>query len=436
MRRWYPPIEVSRRGWLVIALALLGVACDSHGLQKSSDAGAVSSGGTGGSLCTDSSQCPSPQVCNFNTDMKCGPAVYTQVDVSDEFTCAVVSDGTLRCWGINNYGQLGVASTNNQLAPIQVPGLSNVQMVAIGWRYTCALLWDGQVNCWGYNVNGSLGCPAPATIGSALQCTPYPQGALVDGIIAGGERACALLADSTVQCWGRNNHYQVGDGTNVSAFSPATVVSLADITAVASGLWQACAITLDGAAWCWGANDRGQLGNGTYSEGPSPTNASGLDGIAARVTAAAVGEGHSCFLLEDGSLRCTGDDNYGQLGDGGVSRSKVPIVATQFPPPSQLLAVGFGFTCVLGGDHSLRCVGAGSQGQLGNGTSATSQTPVVVSLPDGVAVAAVAAHCNHACVLSTDGRLWCWGSNSAGQLGNGTQVDSNVPVGVPAPARN
>jgi alpha-tubulin suppressor-like RCC1 family protein len=298
------------------------------------------------------------------------------------------------------------------------------------------LLWDGQVNCWGYGINGSLGCAAPVTTGGAPRCTPYPPESEVDGIIAGGERACTLMADSTVQCWGRNNHYQVGDGTTASAFSPATVLGLADVTAIATGLWQACAITSDGAAWCWGANNRGQLGNGTYDEGPSPTIATDLDGIANRVTGVAAGEGHSCFLLEDGSLRCSGDDDYGQLGDGGVSRSKVPVVASQFPAPSQLLAVGFGFTCVLGGDHALRCVGAGTQGQLGNGTSASSKLPVVANLPDGVSVAAIAARCNHTCVLSTDGRLWCWGSNSAGQLGNGTQVDSNLPVEVPAPVPN
>jgi len=326
-----------------------------------------------------------------------------------------------------------VTSTENRLEPASVLGVSKVQRVATGWRHTCVLLWDGQVDCWGYSTNGSLGCATPVLTDVGSACTPYPSGSAVDLIIAGGETACALLADGTVQCWGRNNHYQVGDGTNTTAFRPMTAVGVADATDLATGVWQTCAVIADGTARCWGANNRGELGNGTSNEGPIATAVSGIDGTSGSVLLAAVGEGHTCFVLDDGTVRCTGDDDYGQLGDGGTTRRFAPVVATLLPANPRLIAVGLGFTCLVGDDLRPQCLGAGTQGQLGNGASAPSKVPVAVSLPEGATLATLAARYNHACAVGTDGRLWCWGQNSSGQLGNGTQITANLPVQVPMP---
>jgi alpha-tubulin suppressor-like RCC1 family protein len=395
--------------------------------------GLPATGGGTGTFCSTNRDCPPPHVCNLNTDLRCGPAIYTQVDVANENTCAVVSDGTLRCWGSNRNGQLKLASTENQLVPVPIPDLANVRMVATGWLFNCVLLRDGQVACWGYNYNGTLGCPAPATSGGSLSCTPYPSGSKVEQIMAGAELACAILSDGTMQCWGRNHRYQVGDGTNATAFNPMTVSGLADVRAAKIGLWQTCAVIGDGTARCWGANDRGQLGNGTYTDGPKLTAASGIDGSTSRVTAVAPGEDHSCFLLDGGAVRCTGDNTYGQLGDGGSTRSAAPVLASQLTQSTRAIAVGIGMTCAWDGNRTLRCLGAGSSGQLGSGTSAPSRTPVTVELPAGVSIVSVAAKYGHVCALSADGRIWCWGTNGVGQLGNGTQTNSSVPVQVPAP---
>ena len=446
---------------------LMSAACGSSGLKKrAADAdpasvggadatgGVLSTGGvpsTGGSpgsggttqalpdaatgTCAANSDCASPMVCNVNTDGNCGPAIYTQVDVADTNTCAVVSDGTLRCWGGNAQGQLGPASTVNHLVPFLIPDQKAVRSVATGWAFTCVLLRSGQVNCWGYNVNGELGCFAPVTSNNGPLCTPFAAGSPVEQIVAGAERACARLADGTAQCWGRNDHYDLGDGTRTNSFGPVVASGIANATAIASGLWQACAVMADGTARCWGANDRGQLGNGTIAANPVATLVYGIDGIANRVVAASPTEDHSCVLLADGSVRCFGEDLYGGLGDGKTVTTTI-AVTSQFSKTAIGIASGAKSTCAIIGGTSVQCVGYGAFGQLGNGTFTQSSVPVTVALPEGVSVKSLAARYNHVCALSVDGRLWCWGVNTSGQLGNGSTANSSVPVEVAAPVAN
>jgi alpha-tubulin suppressor-like RCC1 family protein len=386
----------------------------------------------GEGLCTKNSDCVRPLVCNLNTNKKCGPAVYTQVDVSDVNTCAVVSDGTLRCWGGNSNGQLGTAGTGNQLIPVVVPDQTDVRSVATGWGYTCVLLFNGQVNCWGRNVNGNLGCPTPTTTSNGQTCMPYGPGSTVDVLIAGGERACVVLKDRTVECWGRNDHYQVGDGTTSTASRPVRVVGVSDVVSIATGIWQACVVTSEGSVRCWGANDRGQLGTGKYADTPV-TNLPGLDILSSRVVSAMTAEDHSCYSLSDGTIRCSGDDNYGQLGDGGSARTATLVLASKIPVSMQLMAVGINVTCVIGDESPLQCLGNGTSGQLGHGAFTSSSSLVTVKLPDDFSVWSVATKYSHLCALGTEGSLMCWGLNSSGQLGNNTTKTSNVPVEVAPP---
>jgi alpha-tubulin suppressor-like RCC1 family protein len=388
--------------------------------------------GSVGSSCTSNSDCIPPQVCNLNLNGTCGSAVYTQVDVSDVSTCAVVSDGTVRCWGGNSKGQLGIAGTDNQLVPKVVPDQTNVRSVATGWGFTCVLLFNGQVNCWGSNGNGKLGCPTPTATSNGQTCMPYGPGAAANLLIAGGEHACVVLTDRTVQCWGRNDHYQVGDGTTTATSRPVRVAGVSDAASIGTGIWQTCVVTLDGHARCWGANDRGQLGTGTTLD-TAVTSLPGLEELAARVVSAMPAEDHTCYVLSDGTVRCSGDDDDGQLGDGGNARSVKPVVASKIPAPVQLLAAGINVTCVARDDGRLQCLGRGTSGQLGHAASASSPTLVTVQLPPGRSVQSVAAKYSHLCAINSEGRLWCWGANSAGQLGNKTTTTSNVPVEVAPP---
>ena len=438
---------------LLVSLALLhsAAACgnSNSGLRRFDGGDLAPVGGavdgptssTGGSpgfpdlgtpACMSNDDCMSPMVCNINTDGACGPASYTQIDVSGTTTCAVVSDGSLFCWGGNPLGEMGPTTTGNHLVPFRIPYQQKVRTVATGYGFTCVLLLTGQVDCWGQNGNGALGCANPQASSMGPLCTPYPPGSAISQLVAGAERACVGMSKGIVQCWGRNDHYDLGDGTNVSKYAPVTVLGIETAIAIASGVWQACAVLEGGSAKCWGANNRAELGNGTTAATPSATFVSGLDGKTDKVMAVSAAEDHSCLVLEDGSIRCFGENLYGELGDGKTVMSLVPVVA-QFPKGATDVATGIQFTCALFGSSTMQCLGKGGAGQLGNGAFAQSPSPVVVNLPEGTFVKALAAKFNHICVLGSEGRLWCWGDNSSGQLGTGTNKNASRPFEVPMP---
>jgi len=386
--------------------------------------------------------CSAPDVCNVNTDGKCGRPIYVHLAVGEYSACAVVSDGTLRCWGDNSYGELGLVGSQVRTIPVPVPGVSNARTVTVGWLHGCALLRDGQVDCWGYNCNGSAGCSFDSSLPHQW-CTPKSAGSPVAQISAGSETSCVRLLDGTVECWGRNDVGQTGDGTfgfinhcgdtNIDRFDPVTTVGIRDSVDVVSAPWHGCAVVADGSLRCWGKNSDGQLGTGDTTAHLTASPVVGIDGagddsFAVSVTAAAQ---HTCALMRDGSIRCFGLNTSGQLGVPGVEVSLGPVL-THPGLSASFVAAGYGYTCaVVSG--SVACWGSNGFGQLGGGTFVDSPSPVVARLPAGVSVATV--HAKHAftCALSVDGRIFCWGQNYAGQLGIGTTADSAVPVEVAAP---
>ncbi|MFN2476361.1 MAG: RCC1 domain-containing protein [Chthoniobacterales bacterium] len=185
----------------------------------------------------------------------------------------------------------------------------------------------------------------------------------------------------------------------------------------------------DGRVLGWGYNLNGQLGNGSTSNSTTP----GAVSLPAGVTASAVSEGlaHSLAIGSDGKLYAWGGNNFGQLGNGSTANSTPPVVVS-LPAGVTASAIGAGFNHSLaaGSDGKLYAWGSNGEGELGNGSTTQSTTPGLVSLPAGVTASAVIAGGYHSLALGSDGKLYAWGSNSYGQLGNGSTTDSNIPVPV------
>ncbi len=247
---------------------------------------------------------------------------------------------------------------------------------------------------------------------------------------AGRAFACALLDDDTVQCWGRNSSGQLGDGTNDGRLTPGAVTGLSGpVTdlALGSGSSHACALIDDGTVQCWGNNFRGQLGDGTTEERPIPVSVTGLGGTAIAIDA---GDRHSCAILQGGSVQCWGENNKGQLGDGGTTDSAAPVTVAGLSGPATALAPGQEHTCALIQGGTVQCWGNGSSGRLGNGGTADSLTPVSVSSLSGT-VTAIASGSFHTCALIDGGAMQCWGRGTFGQIGNGsTNFNNTTPQTV------
>jgi uncharacterized protein (TIGR03437 family) len=389
---------------------------------------------------------------------------------------ALKGDGTVWAWGDNSFGELGDGSYTNSLAPVLVGGVAGVIAVSGSWIHSLAVKSDGTVWAWGDNTYGELGNGNSADSNVAL-----PVNGLAGAVaLAGGSaHSLALKSDGTVSSWGDNYWGELGNGSNANSNVPMPVDTLTGAVAIAGGDHYSLALKSDGTVWAWGDNYYGELGNGSNANSSVPVQASGLAGV---VTVAA-GEHHSLALKSDGTVWAWGDNGFGELGNGTNASSNVPVEVNGLAG-----AVGIG----AGSLHSLALRSDGTvwawgwNVELGNGTNANSSVPVEVSgLTGAVAVAGGAgyslalkndgtawtwgvsllgiypneftssnlpvpigglsdvvafaagqggqedrADSFHSLALRSDGTVWAWGYNLTGELGNGSNLSSNVPVQV------
>ena len=248
-------------------------------------------------------------------------ALSSAPDVDGVFhTCAVVNTGA-KCWGSNANGELGNAGNTDSLVPVPVSGLSSgVTDITVGSYHTCAVV-SGGVKCWGSGYYGELGNSQSGT--SAKTNIPVNVNSLGSGVtaLAAGDFSNCAIVNGGVQCWGLNNHSQLG---NVSAGGtssvPVQVYGLTSgVTAISAAGAHVCAVK-DGNVWCWGQNRVSQLNNGQFQDSVYPVQISGLSGV----TAISAGGSHDCALA-GGQVLCWGEDYYGQLGVGRMYQSPVPV---------------------------------------------------------------------------------------------------------------
>lgn len=339
-------------------------------------------------------------------------------------TCALTSAG-VQCWGWNEHGAVGDGSVQNRPNPQPVSGLTGqVAAVTAGERHTCALLTSGELRCWGGNSLGQLGLGWPL-----WRTAPVDSPVLINTaqVVAGETHACAVTASGEARCWGNNDVGQLGDGTNIARSEPTPVQGLSSgISQVATYSGHTCALTMTGGVKCWGNNEFGQLGNGTTVSSSTPVDVVGLQ---TSVLSLAVGRSHTCALLTNGGVKCWGYNGVGQLGDGTAISRSTPVDVLGLTSGAVAIATGGQHTCAVTSEGAVKCWGWNRDGQVGDGTTVNRNSPVAVS---GLSsnVSAVAAGASHTCALLASGQARCWGSNENGQLGDGTTTRRLTPVAV------
>lgn len=339
------------------------------------------------------------------------------VSAGGQHTCLLTTEGGVKCWGRNHFGQLGDGTLDDSAAPVDVVGLeSGVVAVAAGAVHNCAVTTAGGVKCWGGNDFGEAG---DGTDGNQ-RSTPVDViglGGKVDAVTAGFKHSCALLASGGVECWGSNAHGELGTGTTVNSVAPIAVTGLASgIVSVKAGDFHTCAVLADGTAKCWGQNIAGQLGDGTLIDRLTPVDVQGLGAAVSEIAAAG---GHTCALTDADSVFCWGDNLAGQLGDGSTNDSTSPVAAVGLTGNVAAISAQNGaHTCALMIAGNAKCWGLNFDGKVGDGNTSFAVTVPTDVVFVGNDVAVISAGAIHTCALRTTGGVTCWGNDSYDQLGD------------------
>jgi alpha-tubulin suppressor-like RCC1 family protein len=342
-----------------------------------------------------------------------------QLTAGDRYTCALLEDRTVRCWGVNSSGRLGDGTTMTRLRPTPVTGLAGVAQVAVGYEHTCAVKTDGTVWCWGAGTNGQLGNGANNESDVPVQVRGVTGARRVT---LGRYHSCAVAGDARVRCWGRG--VDLGTGSIQSSNVPLEAVGVTGATDVAassapSGPVFTCALVTGGAVKCWGDNDTGQLGNNTRDSSRTAVDVMGITGA----TALAVGGSHACVAVSNG-MRCWGEGYSGQLGDGAREHRLTPVAVVGLTGVRSI-ALGHRHSCAILGDGTASCWGQGGQAQLGRGVIppiGMLESPMPGAVVVLREVVSLAGGSNHSCASTMDGVTRCWGGNGGGELGNGVET--------------
>lgn len=252
-------------------------------------------------------------------------------------TCVVRPAGQVVCWGENSAAQLGAGIRSPYVEPVEVAGLGSAVLgVSTGGAHTCAVTSEGGVKCWGRNGNGQLG--DGTRVDSVVPVGVIGLGTGVAAVSAGGGHTCALTSTGAVKCWGSNASGQLGDGTRVDRTVPVGVTGLSTgVVGLSAGSGYTCAVTAGGAVKCWGDNASGQLGDGTpltLDEGDTEDGRGsaddGLDrgrvtpsevvGLGSGAAAVSAGNAYACAVMTAGGVKCWGANTSGELGVGAVPR--------------------------------------------------------------------------------------------------------------------
>jgi alpha-tubulin suppressor-like RCC1 family protein len=370
----------------------------------------------------------------------------TAIAAAARVSFAITDDGSLWAWGSNTKGQLGAGATTNSISPVKIG--TDFQTVSAGFGHSLALQKDGTLWAWGDNNSGQLGDGTttnrdkPIHIGSNSDT--------YKAVSAGLNFSLAIKSDGTLWAWGDNSFGQLGIGSSTPTYStvPMQVGSDNDYMAVSAGTGHALALKSDNSLWAWGDNFYGELGEGCSMDATSGTlcansNVPVAVDSGSNYGAIASGYYYSLGIRLDGTLMTWGNNVQGKPANPAVTDHFPTQIGTGFKPEMAALSAskfsvlgnGAGYyyhSLALQNNGSLWAWGDNTFGQLGDNNPPTPvPTPEAILASSGYAFTAISAgDDDHSLAIKDDGTLWAWGSNSCGQLGDGTTTSSYVPKRV------
>lgn len=364
---------------------------------------------------------------------------WLEVSVGGDHACAIAADRTLWCWGASETGQLGNGDTASVSTPLQVSALTDVIAVTTGWKHSCAITMGGQAWCWGNNDLYQLGNGDTEAEPSAV---PVMVQGVSDAIAiaAGDAHTCAIRSGGSVWCWGLNAEGQLGtaEGDFFDAITPEQVPNVSSANSICASMVHTCVTTSSG-VYCWGENLSNQLGpNG----GDNDMLDAAVEVPGANITGAsmiACGDGHTCAVA-GGRAVCWGENGSGQLGDDSTTETATPTTVDGLAGVVAI-AASIDHTCAVT-DSEVHCWGSNGftdftmggdltiNGKIGQpATVENAQTPQLVDVANPLTISTG----DNASCATTTGQTFCWGEGDDGELGNGATDASFTPVAVQLP---
>jgi len=381
------------------------------------------------------------------------PGSWSTASVGGEHTCGIRTPSTeIECWGEGSRGQLGdyfrtdgfpwedtdadqprtVGNTITGPFPLAAS-------ISTGFAHTCAITSNkpgytpGSLYCWGANGDRQLG---DGTATPRYWAKRVGAAGVWTKVSAGESHTCGITEAKNLYCWGNNTNGQIGDGTSGADKTALTKIGGSGVwAAISAGAEHTCGITMAKNLYCWGDNKTGQIGDGTIDNDKLALTRIGGSGVWNSVNA---GGAHTCGITEAKNLYCWGSGSTGQIGDGTVGNDR--------PAPTRIggsgvwnaVSAGDGFstfdydhhTCGITTAKNLYCWGSNSNGQIGVGSSGNLRHSPTKIGTSGI-WSGVDANGLHTCARTTNNNLWCWGKNASGQVGNNSNTDRLTPALIP-----
>ena len=352
-----------------------------------------------------------------------GGGIWLKIDAGYKQSCAIRNDGTLSCWGQNQEGEVGDGTQLRRTSPVAVSGGGTWKQVSGGNYYTCGIRENGTRHCWG--VNDPTALLGDGITAYAEQPVEIVGGGVWKNVSLWGDFACGIRSDDSLLCWGNNDEGELGNnGSAATQVAPVAVNGGGSWASLSMGYYHGCGIRPGGALYCWGLNTSRQIGDGTSDALKLVPTAVANGGVWSQISA---GWQHSCGLKNDQTLWCWGDNDNGQLGDGSVATRSVPTAISGAATWLQVSA-GETHSCGVRTDNKLYCWGLNTDGQLGDGTTTPQQSPLLIDAASDWKQ--VSTGRRQSCGIKADDTLWCWGYNGFGGLGDNTITARSVPTQV------